>query len=90
VIAALVFVSHFHRDTAFVVLLVAIAKAVETLSDLIYGFWLKQERFDKIAIALFGRVQWIGTGGQKIDNMLHCDEHLEGADRISVDASPAH
>jgi O-antigen/teichoic acid export membrane protein len=55
VITSFVFVSHLHRDTAVVVLLVGVAKAVETLSDIIYGFWQKHERFDKIAIALTGR-----------------------------------
>src|SRR5260370_40167494 len=54
-IASFVFVSHFRRDTAIVVILVSVAKAVETLSDIIYGFWQKHERFDKIAIALAGR-----------------------------------
>jgi O-antigen/teichoic acid export membrane protein len=48
-------VSHFRRDTALVVVLVGIAKGVETLSDILYGFWQKHERFDKVAIALIGR-----------------------------------
>ena len=47
--------SHYRRDTAVVVLLVSAAKAVETLSDIIYGFWQKHERFDKIAMAMIGR-----------------------------------
>jgi O-antigen/teichoic acid export membrane protein len=51
-IASFVFLSHIHRDTAVVVVLVGVAKAVETLSDIIYGFWQKHERFDKIAVAL--------------------------------------
>jgi O-antigen/teichoic acid export membrane protein len=55
VITSFVFVSHLRRDTAVVVLLIGIAKAVETLSDIIYGFWQKHECFDKIAIALAGR-----------------------------------
>jgi O-antigen/teichoic acid export membrane protein len=38
-----------------VVLLVAVTKAVEALSDIIYGFWQKHERLEKIAIALIGR-----------------------------------
>ncbi len=54
-IASFVALSHFRRDTAVVVLLVGVAKAVETLSDIIYGFWQKHERFDRIAIALSGR-----------------------------------
>ena len=52
VIAVFLLASRFHGSTAIVVLLVALAKAVDTLSDLIYGFWQKHERFDKIAIAL--------------------------------------
>jgi O-antigen/teichoic acid export membrane protein len=55
VIAVFVLASRLHRGTAVVVLLVALAKAVDTLSDLIYGFWQKHERFDKIAVALIGR-----------------------------------
>jgi O-antigen/teichoic acid export membrane protein len=47
--------SHYRRDTAVVVLLVSVAKAVETLSDIVYGFWQKHERFDKIAMAMIGR-----------------------------------
>jgi O-antigen/teichoic acid export membrane protein len=54
-IAGFLAVSHFRRDTAIVILLVSLAKAVETLSDIIYGFWQKHEHFDKIAIALTGR-----------------------------------
>jgi O-antigen/teichoic acid export membrane protein len=54
-IAGFVALSHFRRDTAIVVLLVSLAKAAETLSDIIYGFWQKHEHFDKIAIALSGR-----------------------------------
>jgi O-antigen/teichoic acid export membrane protein len=54
-IASLIALSHFQRDTAVVVLLVAVTKAVEALSDIIYGFWQKHERLEKIAIALIGR-----------------------------------
>lgn len=54
-IAGFVALSHFRRETAIVVLLVSLAKAAETLSDIIYGFWQKHEHFDKIAIALGGR-----------------------------------
>jgi O-antigen/teichoic acid export membrane protein len=54
--------SHFRRDTAVVVGLVGVAKAVETLSDILYGFWQKHEQFDKIAIATIGR----GTGSLMI------------------------
>ncbi len=54
-IAGFVPFSHLHRDTAIVILLVGVAKAVEMLGDIIHGFWQKHERFDKIAIALAGR-----------------------------------
>jgi O-antigen/teichoic acid export membrane protein len=54
-IVLLVLVAHLRRETAFVVLLVSVAKAAETLSDIIYGFWQKHENFDRIAIALTGR-----------------------------------
>jgi O-antigen/teichoic acid export membrane protein len=54
-IAGFVALSHFRRDTAMVILLVSLAKAAETLSDIVYGFWQKHEHFDKIAIALSGR-----------------------------------
>jgi O-antigen/teichoic acid export membrane protein len=54
-IACFVALSHFQRDTAIVVLLVSLAKAAETLSDIIYALWQKHEHFDKIAIALGGR-----------------------------------
>ena len=54
-IAGFVALSHFRHDTAIVILLVGLAKAAETLSDIIYGFWQKHEHFDKIAIALSGR-----------------------------------
>lgn len=48
-------IARFRRETAIVVLLVSLAKAAESLSDIIYGFWQKHEHFDKIAIALTGR-----------------------------------
>jgi O-antigen/teichoic acid export membrane protein len=45
----------FQRETAAVILLVSLAKAAETFSDIIYGLWQKHERFARIAIALTGR-----------------------------------
>lgn len=59
VVAGFVAVAGFQRERAIVVFLVSLAKAAETFSDIIYGFWQKHERFDKIAIALMGR--GIGT-----------------------------
>jgi O-antigen/teichoic acid export membrane protein len=57
-IAGFVAVAGFQREAAIVVFLVSLAKAAETFSDIVYGFWQKHERFDRIAIALMGR----GTG----------------------------
>jgi O-antigen/teichoic acid export membrane protein len=54
-IAGFVAVAGFQRETAIVVFLVSLAKGAETFSDIIYGFWQKHERFDRIAIALTGR-----------------------------------
>jgi O-antigen/teichoic acid export membrane protein len=54
-IAGFVAVAGFQRETAIVVFLVSLAKAAETFSDIVYGFWQKHERFDRIAIALTGR-----------------------------------
>ena len=51
-IAGFVAVAGFQRETAMVILLVSLAKAAESFSDIIYGFWQKHERFDRIAIAL--------------------------------------
>ncbi|HEV1993829.1 MAG TPA: oligosaccharide flippase family protein [Candidatus Acidoferrum sp.] len=53
--AVFVSLAGFRRETALVVLFVSLAKAAETFSDLLYGFWQKHERFDKIAMALSGR-----------------------------------
>jgi len=55
VIGGFVLVSGLRRETAVVVLLVSLAKAADSMSDIIYGFWQKHEHFDKIAIALGGR-----------------------------------
>lgn len=51
-ITGFIVLAGFHRETAIVVFLVSLAKAAETFSDIIYGFWQKHERFEKIAIAL--------------------------------------
>ncbi len=55
VIGGFVLVSGFRRETAAIILLVSLAKAADSMSDIIYGFWQKHEHFDKIAIALGGR-----------------------------------
>ena len=42
-------------QTFEVVVLVSLAKAADSFSDVFYGFWQKHERFDLIALALAGR-----------------------------------
>ena len=54
-IAGFALVSGLRKETAAVVLMVSLAKASDSMSDIIYGFWQKHEHFDKIAIALSGR-----------------------------------
>lgn len=55
IVAAIAYAFGFRRETALVVLVVGLAKVAESLSDIIYGFWQKQERLDKIAQAMMGR-----------------------------------
>ena len=55
VVVAIAYLSGYRSETALVVMLIAVAKAAESLSDIIYGLWQKQERLDRIAIALMGR-----------------------------------
>jgi O-antigen/teichoic acid export membrane protein len=43
------------RDTALVVVAIGVAKAIESLSDILYGFWQKGERLDQVALAMGGR-----------------------------------
>jgi len=54
-ITVFVVVAGFQSETGAVILLVSLAKAAETFSDIIYGLWQKHERFGRIAIALAGR-----------------------------------
>ncbi len=55
VVAACLGIAGLSRDTCVIVLAVVAAKAIESLSDIIYGLWQKHERFEKMAIALSGR-----------------------------------
>jgi O-antigen/teichoic acid export membrane protein len=54
-VAAILALSGYRRETALVVLAVALAKAAESVSDILYGLWQNRERFDKIALAMSGR-----------------------------------
>jgi glycosyltransferase involved in cell wall biosynthesis/O-antigen/teichoic acid export membrane protein len=51
-VVGITFLSHFQRSTTIVVLLVAVAKAVESLSDMVAGLLQKIERLDQLAISL--------------------------------------
>ena len=54
-VAAIAYFSGYRRQTALIVLVVGLAKAAESLSDVIYGLWQKRERLDQIAVAMMGR-----------------------------------
>lgn len=54
-VAAIAYFSDYRRQTALIVLVVGLAKAAESLSDVIYGLWQKRERLDQIAVAMMGR-----------------------------------
>lgn len=51
VIAVLAFIGGYHFETALVILVIGLAKAVESVSDVFYGFLQQQERMDQIAKA---------------------------------------
>jgi O-antigen/teichoic acid export membrane protein len=51
-IALLTMLSGFRREVALIILAVAVAKAFESLSDLIYGLLQQHERMDRIAISM--------------------------------------
>ncbi|MGH9862830.1 MAG: lipopolysaccharide biosynthesis protein [Candidatus Acidiferrales bacterium] len=55
VIAAIVGFSRYRRETALVIAAVTLAKASESVSDLLYGLWETRERFSSEAVALIGR-----------------------------------
>ena len=55
VLAALVGLSNYERATVYVVLGVAAAKAVESVSDVFYGLMQQHERMDCIALSLILR-----------------------------------
>ena len=45
----------YQKETFVVILDVALAKAAESVSDVLYGLWQNRERLDKISIAMIGR-----------------------------------
>jgi O-antigen/teichoic acid export membrane protein len=45
----------YDRSTIVVVLIIGIAKAIESMSDVCYGYMQQQERMDFIAVSLIGR-----------------------------------
>jgi O-antigen/teichoic acid export membrane protein len=59
VIAGIAALAGYSREAALVVLLVGVAKSVESLSDVIYGLLQKHERMDRIAISMM--IKGIGS-----------------------------
>jgi O-antigen/teichoic acid export membrane protein len=51
-ILALTLVCGYRRETAFVILLVGLAKAFESISDVFYGLQQQHERMDRIAVSM--------------------------------------
>ncbi len=45
----------YQSDTAWIILTIGIAKAIESISDVFYGFLQQQERMDRIAISMIGK-----------------------------------
>ncbi|MGV0027897.1 oligosaccharide flippase family protein [Phormidesmis priestleyi] len=45
----------YQGDTPWVILTIGIAKAIESISDVFYGFLQQQERMDHIAISMIGK-----------------------------------
>lgn len=64
IIIVLVLVSEYEAEAAWVVIAVGIAKAVESVSDIIYGLLQKYERMDHVAISLMlkGSLSFITLG----------------------------
>jgi O-antigen/teichoic acid export membrane protein len=54
-ICLIAWVGGFRWQTALVVILVGVAKSIESISDVIYGLMQKYERLDRIAIAMMLR-----------------------------------
>jgi O-antigen/teichoic acid export membrane protein len=52
IIAAITLMSGYHRETSLVILLIGLAKGLESISDLFYGLIQQHERMDRIAVSL--------------------------------------
>lgn len=52
VVAGIALIAHFERRTRIVIVLLAVAKGVESASDILYGFFQKNERMDRVAKSL--------------------------------------
>jgi len=55
VIVGVTLAGGYQGETAFVVIAIAIAKAIESISDIFYGFLQQQERMDRIAMSMMGK-----------------------------------
>jgi O-antigen/teichoic acid export membrane protein len=54
-IAGVILLGGYQGNTAWVILTMGIAKAIESISDIFYGFLQQQERMDRIAISMMGK-----------------------------------
>ena len=55
VVLAIVYFANFQRETALIILAVALAKAFESVSDVFYGLFLQRERMDRMAKSMIGK-----------------------------------
>ena len=64
IIAGIVGVSGYQRETAQVILVIGLAKGFDSISDIFYGLAQKYERMDRIAISLMlrGPLSLLGMG----------------------------
>ncbi len=54
-IVGVILLGGYQSDTAWIILTIGIAKAIESISDVFYGFLQQQERMDRIAISMIGK-----------------------------------
>ncbi len=55
VIAGITFTSGYQGETSLIIVIIALAKAIESISDIFYGFLQQQERMDYVAISMIFR-----------------------------------
>jgi O-antigen/teichoic acid export membrane protein len=55
VIGAIVLIAGYRRETAIVIMLIALAKIIEAISDIFFGYFQQNERMDQITISMIVR-----------------------------------